>query len=190
MGKLKNIFSGAFFAILILLCTGAQVQESHLYVKVEKENLRDTPKGNKIGEILQSTKMRILEENDEWVKVEVTAWIWKASTTAEKSEIESLKAKKEKAVTRIAGGFAYKNIRFKSSFGGFVEVIGEMTNNSGNNISAMFTLSVYDKDDNLLAISPFVISNFQNGQTKSFQTMIEANYGSISKHKIDFESGY
>jgi len=190
MHRLRNIVVSTLFTIVFLFCIGAQVKESYLYVKVEKENLRDAPNGKKISEVLQSTEMKVLEEKNNWVKVQITGWIWKASTTPDKSEIAKLKAKRKKAGTKIAGGFVYKNVRFKSSYAGYVDVIGEMTNNSGRSYTlANFMISVYDKNDNLLATGYITISNFRNGQTKSFETSIEANYSSISKYKIDFENG-
>lgn len=161
-----------------------------VYVKVEKENLRNAPNGQKIGELSRSAEMEVLEEKDKWVKVKITAWIWKPSTTPDKAQIAKLKREQKKAGTQIAGGFVYKNVSFKSSYGGYVDVIGEMTNNSGKSYTlANFTISVYDKDDNLLATGGILISNFNKGQTKSFDAIIEADYDRLTKYKIDFESG-
>ncbi len=190
MYRLGNIVVIALFAVLLLFSVGAKVKDSYLYVKVEKEDLREAPNGKKIAEILQSAEMKVLEEKDKWVKVQITGWIWKPSTTPDRSEIAKLEAERNKAGTRIAGNFVYKNVRFKSFYAGYIEVIGEMTNNSGRSYTlANFIISVYDKNDNLLAIGYITISNFRNGQTKSFETIIEANYNSISKYKIDFENG-
>jgi len=94
MRRLRNIVVSTLFAILLFFCIGAQVKESYLYVKVEKENLRDAPNGKKISEVLQSTEMKVLEEKNNWVKVQITGWIWKASTTPDKSEIAKLNAKR------------------------------------------------------------------------------------------------
>lgn len=85
MDKLKGVFIGAFFVIFFVFWAGAEAKESHLYVKVERGNLRDSPKGGKIAEILQSTEMKIVEEKGNWVKVQITGWIWKPSTTPDKT---------------------------------------------------------------------------------------------------------
>lgn len=96
MGKTISIFIGALFVLLLLFCIGgAQVKETYLYVEVEKENLRDVPKGSKIAEVFQATEMKSLEEKGEWVKVEITGWIWKPSTTPDKDKITKLKAKRK-----------------------------------------------------------------------------------------------
>lgn len=57
-------------------------QTRKLYVSVTEENLRNSPKGQKIGSVVNGTEMLVLYEQDNWVKVQITGWIWKPSTTA------------------------------------------------------------------------------------------------------------
>lgn len=52
-----------------------------LYVNVEEENLRDTPRGRIIAKVSKGTKLEVLEEREKWVKVQITGWIWKESTS-------------------------------------------------------------------------------------------------------------
>lgn len=56
-------------------------QTKRLYVDVPEENLRAAPNGRKVGTVLEGTELTQLVENDNWVKVQVTAWIWKPSLT-------------------------------------------------------------------------------------------------------------
>jgi len=78
---------------------------------------------------------------------------------------------------------------FRKSFGDHIEVIGEITNHSGRSYRMVsFTLSVYDDSGNLLDTAPIVISNFRDGQTKSFSTIVQAGYDELSRYKIDFEN--
>lgn len=68
--------------IAVLAATGtADQKEGLLYVKVDSENLRDAPKGEKLGTLAQGTQMTVLETQGNWVKVSVEGWIWQASTT-------------------------------------------------------------------------------------------------------------
>jgi len=53
-----------------------------LYVNVAEENLRSAPSGKKIGAVLQGTETTVLVEQEKWVKVQVTGWLWKGSLTA------------------------------------------------------------------------------------------------------------
>ena len=55
-----------------------------IYVKTKIENLRDNPKGNKIGTLDKGTSMTVLEDSPQWVKVRIEGWIWKASVTDSK----------------------------------------------------------------------------------------------------------
>jgi parvulin-like peptidyl-prolyl isomerase len=69
--------------LLVTFCSAFQLfaQTKKLYVNVAEENLRNTPKGQKIGSVVNGTEMIVLLEKDNWVKVQVTGWIWKPSTT-------------------------------------------------------------------------------------------------------------
>lgn len=87
-------------------------------------------------------------------------------------------------------GFECKNVRFRDSYGD-AEAIGEIANNLGKSYGiAILKMSIYDQNGNLLGIANIIIPNFEDGQTKSFDTTFpEVNSNLISKYKIDFEVG-
>jgi len=60
-------------------------------LKIKKENLRASPKGTIIAEVLSSARMWILEEKGKWIKVQITGWIWKPSTVPSKPPATSKK---------------------------------------------------------------------------------------------------
>jgi len=76
---------------LLLLLVSVQVgiviaqakKGAFIYVKVESENLRDTPKGQKLGTLAQGTQLMVLETKGNWVRVSVEGWIWQLSTTSD-----------------------------------------------------------------------------------------------------------
>ena len=78
------------FALLLIQAhvSPAQVSVNKLYVKVPEENLRSAPKGKKVGALLEGTETTVLVEKDNWVKVQVTGWIWKPSLTSSRPTIE------------------------------------------------------------------------------------------------------
>lgn len=84
--------------ILVLLVTTlvalpsvyAQDNLGELYIKPEKENLRATPNGSKIGEIEQRAKLKVIDRKGDWIKVSVEGWIWKNSTTNNLEKIKKL----------------------------------------------------------------------------------------------------
>jgi hypothetical protein len=95
---------------------------------------------------------------------------------------------------QIAGGFRYNNVVMKDGgFGsGAITAIGELTNDSGKNYDTiLFVMSLYDKDGKLLGSNYINLNNFMNGQTKTFDTVIlDTDYKSVAKYKIQFETGY
>ncbi len=80
-------FLKLFSIILVLYLSmstfdlNAQGISSRMYIKVPEENLRLAPSGKKIGSLLEGTEMTILQEQDNWVRVQITGWIWKESLT-------------------------------------------------------------------------------------------------------------
>lgn len=78
-------------AFLVLVVAAASLQRGRvaaqglvrkLYVGVEQENLRDTPRGRILAKVNKGTELIVLAETEKWVKVQVNGWIWKESTTA------------------------------------------------------------------------------------------------------------
>jgi len=90
-------------------------------------------------------------------------------------------------------GFYYSNVSFeKTSTSGFIRCIGEITNKSGNSYSlAFFKISIYDLNDNLLAVGDIMVPNLQDNDTVSFDTLIKDS-GKVKdqlKFKIRFSQG-
>lgn len=77
------------FVILFLLAGAAGLygQNSGLYVRESTENLRNGPNGERIGEITSGTPVEVLEKRPDWVKVQITAWIWEKSLTADPTQV-------------------------------------------------------------------------------------------------------
>lgn len=67
------------FILLMMSISSVFAQARFIYVKAMEENLRSAPGGKKIGALLEGTELIYLEEKDNWVKVALTGWIWKAS---------------------------------------------------------------------------------------------------------------
>ncbi len=63
-------------------------QTDVMYVKPEQENVRATPGGQKLGEIVSGTPVRVLERQSNWAKVQVTVWVWDKSLTADRTMID------------------------------------------------------------------------------------------------------
>ncbi len=174
--------------ILLLNATGRDVVSvdklaQYLYVRDKIGDLRETPNGQKINQLLQKTKVKVVEEKGDWAKVTVEGWIKVKSLTDDLSSIVDKK---------FAGnGFYYKNVSFKSSMIGN-QALGEVINESGKDYQlANFILSVYDSNEQLLEAAYIPISNIPSGVTKSFTTfLLNTSVGEIVSHKIQFENGF
>ena len=117
----------------------------------------------------------------------IVATVW-AEITPQKTAKEPLEE------VKIAGGFSYKNVVIKELVAGSNQItaIGELTNNSGRDYDTVsLVMSLYDNDGKLLGSNYIILNNFFNGQTKTFDTIIlNTNYDSVSKYKIQFENGF
>ncbi len=78
--KKRNIIV-QFIVAFVLVLLAQSFAQTKLYVKVPEENLRAAPNGKKIGTLLEGAETTLLVEKDNWVKVQITAWIWKPSLT-------------------------------------------------------------------------------------------------------------
>ena len=58
------------------------------YIKVKNENLRDAPSGQKMGELTGGTEVEVLEKRPNWVKVQITGWIWESSLTSDPTLVD------------------------------------------------------------------------------------------------------
>lgn len=80
-----------FLSISILLLSAIVVMGEETetrYVQPEKENLRATPNGKKIGELLQGSELIVEEKQGKWLKVRVIGWIYEPSTTSTRDTIQ------------------------------------------------------------------------------------------------------
>lgn len=72
-----------------LLFSGVlSAQGGKLYVKVKQENLRKSPSGDKIGELISGSHVEVLEKRSNWSKVQVTGWIWNGSLDADSTQVD------------------------------------------------------------------------------------------------------
>jgi hypothetical protein len=172
------------------LAASTPAQPLRVRVKVEKENLRRTPGGQKIGEVLKDTELKAIGKEGRWVEVEVVGWIWRDSTTAKGTEIPESTEESWKGAEKIRGGFSYQNVKLTKSMD-MVKVMGEMTNGSGKNFrAASFIITFYDQEGQLLETGDILINNFSDGQTKPFTAYMEnLIYESVHRYKIEFDFG-
>ena len=173
--------------ILLLNVTGRDVVSGdkatqYLYVKDKIGTIREAPKGKKINDLLQKTKVKVVEKKGGWAKVTVEGWIEVKSLTDDLSSIVDKKS--------AGNGFYYKNVSFKGGMMGN-QALGEITNGSGRDYQlANFMLSVYDSNDRLFQGVYINISNIPNGVTKSFTTfLLDTSISEIVSYKIQFENG-
>ena len=84
----KNKHLTVVLISISLLAVNAIAQGGYMYVKVQSENIRNTPKGGKTGELLAGTKVEVLERRPNWVKVQFTGWIWENSLTNDSTMVQ------------------------------------------------------------------------------------------------------
>jgi len=88
--------------ILFILLFSQTLLSSSLYVTGEMLNLRQRPNGVKIGSLLKDTKLEVIEESGEWVKVRVEGWVWKPLTSTDIKQVkENQVVENEKKEYRI-----------------------------------------------------------------------------------------
>jgi len=88
--------------------------------------------------------------------------------------------------------FSYSDVRFNEIPYAGIHAVGEVLNNSGRSYSlAIFIISVYDENEQLIDTGHINISNFGNGSTKSYTAiLIKASAAEIKKYKVQYENGY
>lgn len=110
----------------------------------------------------------------------------------EKVPLTRRKAEKKKDDwVKIELGFAYKDIQlFQGSYTFESHFIGEMVNKSGRDFGIVkFMFSAYDRRGKLISEEPFQITDFYDGQIKTFKGTVVDGYKDITSHKIRFISG-
>ena len=164
-----------------------------LHVSVNRENLRKTPGGQKIGEVLKDTQLKVIKTNGQWVNVRLEGWIWRESTEDVQKIREEPQARKPKRPgTKLENlaGFVPLKIKIIENMG-MVKVTGEMTNHSGKDYFATgFIISLYDAKGGFLGSGDILIEHFAKGEKKPFTTYIEGvNYHRIHRYHIRFDFG-
>jgi parvulin-like peptidyl-prolyl isomerase len=120
-----KLYSGIFF---IFLFSSVELlgQTEYLYVKPKNENLRAQPNGDKTGEIVGGTRVTVLERQQNWVKVQVTGWIWDKSLTADFAAVDGYKvrashilvkteAEAAALLTQLKGGAKFEDLARQNS---------------------------------------------------------------------------
>ncbi|MBN1466577.1 peptidylprolyl isomerase [candidate division KSB1 bacterium] len=73
--------------VIVMMQFTALTAQTLVYVNVAEENLRNAPNGRKIGSLLENTEMVAVDENENWVQVQITGWIWKPSLSMIKTTL-------------------------------------------------------------------------------------------------------
>jgi len=84
--KLSRVFLFLILVVLVVQISELTAQTT-VYLNVPEENLRNAPNGRKIGALLENTEMVAIAENENWVQVQITGWIWKPSLSMLKSSM-------------------------------------------------------------------------------------------------------
>ena len=82
-----------FLLFIVVLFSNIYAQQGDQYIRIANENLRDGPNGNKVASVLGGTKVKVLERDANWVKVQLTAWIWAKSLTDNPMGVEGFKVR-------------------------------------------------------------------------------------------------
>jgi len=181
--KRSQLFICVFIIFVLLL--GTLVIANNSFHTQEDAPFYLDREEERVGVILKGTELSVIEEEGDWVKVNIEAWIPREYITDDYKEEVT-----EETGTRLRQGFIYDNISFRD-FVGMTEIIGEMTNDTGQDYSlANFMVSVYDDEGKLLATSYINMMNFEHGETKTFTGLVDINVGQVKQYRIQYESGF
>jgi hypothetical protein len=89
--NIMNRFLWSTWIGLVFLLTGAVMAQNDAFIKVPFENLRNGPSGDKIGGLNAGTKIKILEKQSKWTKIQLTAWVWDESLTTDSTWVQGFK---------------------------------------------------------------------------------------------------
>ena len=170
-----------FLVIIFSISIYAQDKSTgKYYIRTSADTILTTPVGNPIGILNQFSEVDILEEDSIWVKVSVSGWTKKVNLKLIESE-------------PFAAGndFYYQKLNMQmDNFYGGTRVVGEILNNSDQNYKiASFTITLFDKDENILEASSLFFSNFNVKERMPFSEKFpnipfnESNYIEI-RYKI------
>ena len=186
----KNIIFLVIFFIFLMF--GSSLAMDIQYTK-EYTPIYAKPKANEnIGIIKPGYEIKddmILNAKNEWYKirlkfskVSIEAWV-------DTNKLSSINPCADQSEENDFKDFIYNNVKFKNSLNR-VEVIGEITNNSGKDYSyATYMVSVYDNSGQLVDTGSLFINNLKDGQTKSFIGFLDTKLSAFEDYKIQFETG-
>ncbi len=79
--------------VMVFTVVSAFAQDAAHYIKIDSENLRAAPNGKIIAKAQGGTTVTVLERQGNWVKVELTGWIWDKSLTSDPTEIQGFQVR-------------------------------------------------------------------------------------------------
>lgn len=88
---MKRCFFTIMVFVLSMTIVQAQEARKEVLVKVPKENFRAAPGGTVIGKLNAGTRLHVIKEEGNWVKVRVEGYIWKPSVTPDPTEVAGFK---------------------------------------------------------------------------------------------------
>ncbi|UCD57705.1 MAG: hypothetical protein JSV16_00940 [Candidatus Hydrogenedentota bacterium] len=90
-------------------------------------------------------------------------------------------------------GFFYRNVSFEPPKyeRNTPTMRGEMSNEGDRYYElVLFDVTLYDDEDNVIAVATFPISNFDKGTTRPFKKNVDVQADEIHSYKIDYSTGY
>lgn len=114
-------------ALVLAGVIGVQAQTAKIYyVKPIKENLRNAPKGDILGQLRAGSQVKILKKQGNWAKIQVTGWMWMPSLTTDQTQVAGYKihaahilvkdrATAEKVLAELKAGAKFEDLARKYS---------------------------------------------------------------------------
>ncbi|AGB40609.1 hypothetical protein Halha_0636 [Halobacteroides halobius DSM 5150] len=167
--------------LISLLITGFTVwAQEYLIIKDKEVKLRTEPEGLVITTLPQKSKLKVVNQVGNWIKVkgkvEVEGWIPENTTSSATN--------KESIATRIDGGFICNKINFINS-NGLIKVTGSMTNQSGEGYHiATFIVTVYNEAGEQFGKGYINIGNFAKQETERFSSILSGRFEKVGSYQI------
>jgi hypothetical protein len=81
-----RVFRLSILIVILVLCIGAGKTGDRLYVLPSWEDLTAGPEGKTLALVLRGTELEVVEEEGDWVKVQVVGWLPRGSATRDRTE--------------------------------------------------------------------------------------------------------
>jgi len=179
---------GLVFGLLLVGALSASADIGKRYIARNIAGIHSEPDAKKaIATLGLNSEVSLLEVKGDWARVSVTGWVRRGSL----SDRPVSETREQDTGSSAGHGFSYQNVAFLPFIEGTVKCVGEMTNSSGKNYEMVFfKLSVYNRGGNLLNTADILVEDFNHGETRSFDTYVNADMSDISKYRLQFESSY